>query len=46
MRMTSHWPHNVKLFPKYPRTYGKEIPEIEKLDPPILSEQGKKLAGF
>ena len=24
LRMTSHWPHKVRLFPKTPQTYGKK----------------------
>lgn len=46
MRMTSHWPCKATLFPKKPRTYGKEIPEIVPIEPPRLTETGKKLAGF
>ena len=29
IRMTSHWPHKPKLFPKIPQTYGKKIKDIE-----------------
>jgi len=46
MRMTSHWPCKVKLFPKMPRTYGGEVPEITTLPPPQLTELGKILAGM
>lgn len=46
MRMTSHWPAKVKLFPKKPRTYGNPIPEITKIAPPNLTKLGNKLAGF
>jgi hypothetical protein len=46
MRMTSHWPCKVKLFPKMPRTYGEPVYEVTQLDKPVLSELGKKLAGF
>ncbi len=46
MRMTSHWPCKATLFPKKPRTYGKEIPETVPIEPPQLTEVGKKLAGF
>jgi ectoine hydroxylase-related dioxygenase (phytanoyl-CoA dioxygenase family) len=46
MRMTSHWPCKVTLFPKIPRTYGGEIYEMTQLEPPILNELGMKLAGF
>jgi|TARA_B110000858_G_scaffold195944_1_gene253514 hypothetical protein len=27
-RMTTHYPHKVKLFPKYPQTYGKPLMNI------------------
>ena len=46
MRMTSHWPCKVKLFPKMPRTYGGPIYDINELPKPILSELGMRLAGF
>jgi hypothetical protein len=46
MRMTSHWPSKPKLFPVNPRTYGGPLPEITKIDRPVLSELGLKLAGF
>ena len=46
LRMTSHWPCKVKLFPKNPRTYGGPIYEVSQLPKPQLSELGKKLAGF
>jgi len=46
MRMTSHWPCKVKLFSKNPNTWGNGIPEITKINPPKLTELGKKLAGF
>jgi hypothetical protein len=25
-RMTSHWPHKIKVFAKTPRTYGNILP--------------------
>ena len=47
LRMTSHWAHKVKLFPKIPRTYGKEIKEISNIDMDMvskyISEEGLKL---
>ncbi len=46
MRTTSHYPCNIKLFPKHPRTYGNELPTITEIEKPILSDLGKKLAGF
>ena len=47
LRMTSHWPHDVKLVGKNPQLYGMEMPNIklqEKL--PELSDVGKKLVGY
>lgn len=46
LRMTTHWPHKVKLFPKNPRTYGKPIPKLVNIKTPTLTDLGKKLAGF
>jgi hypothetical protein len=31
LRMTSHWPHKPKLFPKVPQTYGKKIKNISDI---------------
>jgi GR25 family glycosyltransferase involved in LPS biosynthesis len=45
-RMTTHWPCNIKLFPKIPRTYGAEIPEITELPTPIINELGRRLVGY
>lgn len=46
LRMTTHWPHKPKLFPVNPRTYGGPLPKVTSIKPPVLSEQGKRLAGF
>lgn len=46
MRMTSHWPCKIKLFPKTPRTWGSGVPETTKIETPVLSELGMKLAGY
>lgn len=46
MRMTSHWPHKIKLFPTVPRTYGKVLPTIKKLPKPVLTKLGNSLAGL
>ena len=45
-RMTTHWPHKVRLFPKMPRTYGAPVKEMTELPSPVLSPLGRKLAGF
>ena len=44
--MTTHWPNKVSLFPKMPRTYGNPVPTVTDLPKPILTDLGKKLAGF
>ena len=46
MRMTSHWPCKVKLFPKMPRTYGAEVKEITELPRPVIGTLGRKLVGY
>lgn len=46
LRTTNHYPCKIKLFPKTPNTYGKQIPEIVPIKKPILNQLGKKLAGF
>ena len=46
MRLTTHHPLRVRLFAKNPRTYGGDVPEITPINPPVLNELGKKLAGF
>ncbi len=46
MRMTTHWPHKIKLFPTSPRTYGAELPEVGNIKKPKLTALGKSLAGF
>ena len=46
MRMTSHWPCKVTLFPKNPRTYGSELPNITMIQKPVLNDAGLRLAGF
>jgi hypothetical protein len=38
LRMTSHWPHKPKLFPKIPQTYGKEIKKIADITMEEVSE--------
>lgn len=47
LRMTSHWPHKPKLFPKTPQTYGKVIKDIADITmdsvKEYVSEDGLKL---
>lgn len=46
IRTTTHYPCIIKLFPKFPRTYGGNMPTITQIENPVLSDLGKKLAGF
>ena len=47
LRMTSHWPHKPKLFPKTPQTYGKKIKDIATITfdmaKTYIDEDGLKL---
>lgn len=45
-RTTKHEPRRTLLFPKNPRTYGNPLPEITEIETPVLTELGKRLAGF
>lgn len=38
--------HKGKLFAKNPRTYGGSLPQITEIQKPVLTELGKKLAGY
>jgi hypothetical protein len=44
LRSTSHWPCKVWLFPQLPIMNNGEV--IKNIEPPILNDLGKKLAGF
>jgi len=47
IRMTTHWPHDIRLFPKNPQTYGAILPDYNvRQETPELNEIGSKLAGF
>jgi hypothetical protein len=47
LRMSSHWPHKPKMFPKQPQTYGKEIKDIKAITAEMvnsyITEDGLKL---
>ena len=47
LRMTSHWPHKVRLFPKIPQTYGKQIKDIADITSEMvynyITENGFKM---
>ena len=46
-RMTTHWPHHIRLFSKTPRTYGNDISDLVDAKPVNeLNELGMKLAGY
>lgn len=46
LRTTNHWPHKPKVFPKMPRTFGKEVAPISQIKNPKLSDLGKILVGY
>lgn len=46
LRISNHWPHKMKLFPKHPRTYGNILPNINELSYPKLTNLGRTLVGY
>jgi len=46
LRTCNHVPHNPKLFPVHPRTYGQALPNVIDVEHPVLNELGKKLVGY
>lgn len=46
LRTTSHYPCNIKLFGKKPYSRGGELPIITPIEPPILTDLGRSLAGL
>ena len=46
LRMASHWPQHMTLFPKKPRFYGAKEPTVAEMIIPKLNIRGKKLAGI
>jgi hypothetical protein len=46
MRMTTHWPCEVKLFAKMPRTYGQPVAEVLSLERPEIYALGRRLVGY
>ena len=47
LRMTTHWPYPVYLFPEKARNYGKVLPELNTINKlPELSPLAMKLAGL
>jgi hypothetical protein len=46
-RMTSHWPHKIRVFPVKPRLYpGQTLPDVTDIPAPVLTNLGKSLAGY
>lgn len=43
LRMTTHVPHECKLFAKTPRTYGNSLPDLAPVPPPRLTPLGQSL---
>jgi hypothetical protein len=46
LRTTSHWPHKPKLFPEFPRTWGKPLPNIVKIPKPVINDLAYRLIGY
>lgn len=46
LKMTTHCPHKIKLFPSKPNTYGNPLPQINQIDKPIINDLGYKLIGY
>lgn len=46
LRTTKHHPQKSLLFGKSPRTYGSELPTITPPNSPVLTDLGRRLAGF
>lgn len=46
LRLTNHYPHNPRLFPKTPRTYGATLPNVVAVQEPVLTALGRRLVGF
>lgn len=46
LRTMTHHPCKGKLFGKSPRTYGNIIEDVDRVDRPVVTELGLKLAGF
>ena len=46
LRTSTHWPHKFKLFPKTPRTYGAELPDIQQICFPKINDTVLKLVGY
>ncbi len=46
LRITNHWASSPLLFPKSPRTYGNDLPDLNGIHPPVLTDIGRRLAGF
>ena len=44
LRMASHWPQHMTMFPSKPRCYGP-VPNVPSLRLPSLTERGRRLAG-
>jgi hypothetical protein len=44
-RTTNHWPHKIKVFPEFPRTYGNKLLQVDK-DTLEITPIMKKLVGY
>lgn len=46
LRTTSHWPHKPKLFPAYPNTWNKPVPNIVQIPRPQINDLAYRLIGY
>ena len=46
LRMASHWPHHMSLFPMKPRYFGGKEPAVPEIPLPNLNTRAKKIAGI
>jgi len=45
-RMTFHHPYHVKCPTKYPRKYNGDLPQVNSLTSPLLTELGMRMVGY
>lgn len=45
-RTCNHWPHKIKVFGKYPRTFNGPLPNVENDNNLIVTDLMKQLVGY
>ncbi|MCP4440251.1 MAG: hypothetical protein GY810_15005 [Aureispira sp.] len=46
METTNHWPHKATIFEKDRHSKNKELPVLQPIPTPVLSDLGEKLVGY